>query len=65
MDIIGNIENNKMYDILDEIIQQSNKLKYGLFSNVTGTYETNAFYKNGVSRKFIGKTTGYSTNASI
>jgi predicted HD phosphohydrolase len=65
MDIIGNIENNRMYDLLDEISQQSDKLKYGLFSNVRGAYEINPFHKNGVSRKFVGKTTGYSTNASI
>ena len=65
MDIIGNIENNRMYGLLDEITQQSDKLKYGLFSNVRGAYEINPFHKNGVSRKFVGKTTGYSTNASI
>jgi hypothetical protein len=64
VDIIGNIENNRMYGLLDEITQQSDKLKYGLFSNVRGAYEINPFHKNGVSRKFVGKNTGYSTNAS-
>lgn len=64
VDILGAVDDIRIYDILNDILKTTDEFKYGAFSNVHGAFNLNPFYANGISRKFVGKSDGYATNAS-
>ena len=59
------IKDASVYEELDKILINDNYFLDGkIYANVAGASGNNAFLPNGVSRKFVGKSDGYMTDAT-